>query len=129
MGFYSKVSVSKQFYLQAGGSIFITTFNKTNLAWFGGIVMAENVLKKIPEGTHDWNKFISPRDTQRILEHCEFTFCIFRSSKPKLYSFNMIFLGGCTTVLCNGFVFEFWKNQWVWTNHHQFSYALQAIKS
>lgn len=74
-------AVFKQLHLQAGGSIFITTFNKTNLAWFGGIVMAENVLKKIPEGTHDWNKFISPRDTRRLLEHCEFTY--FDPPSPK----------------------------------------------
>lgn len=56
--------------LTSGGSIFITTFNKTNLAWIGGIVFAEYLLKIIPEGTHDWNKFISPLETQRLLERC-----------------------------------------------------------
>lgn len=56
--------------LSPGGSIFITTFNKTNLAWIGGIVFAEYLLRIIPEGTHDWNKFISPLETQRILERC-----------------------------------------------------------
>lgn len=56
--------------LSPGGSIFITTFNKTPLAWFGGIVCAEYILKIIPQGTHDWNKFISPIDTQRLLDQC-----------------------------------------------------------
>lgn len=56
--------------LSSGGSIFITTFNKTNLAWLGGIVFAEYLLNIIPRGTHDWNKFIPPVETQRILEQC-----------------------------------------------------------
>lgn len=56
--------------LLPGGSIFITTFNKTTLAWLGGIVFAEYLLNMIPKGTHDWNKFISPIETQRLLERC-----------------------------------------------------------
>lgn len=56
--------------LAPGGSIFITTFNKTGLAWLGGIVFAEYLLRIIPQGTHDWNKFISPLETQRLLESC-----------------------------------------------------------
>lgn len=54
--------------LSSGGSIFITTFNKTTLAWLEAIVFAEYVLNVIPKGTHDWNNFISPLQTQRILE-------------------------------------------------------------
>ncbi|XP_031630535.1 ubiquinone biosynthesis O-methyltransferase, mitochondrial [Contarinia nasturtii] len=92
--------------LRSGGSIFITTFNKTTLAWLGGIVCAEYILNMIPQGTHDWNKFISPRDTQKLLEQC-----------------------GCSTVICNGFLYEFWRQKWIWTKHNQFSYALQAVKS
>lgn len=38
--------------------------------------MAEYVLKMIPHGTHDWNKFISPLDTQRLLEHCNYIFVL-----------------------------------------------------
>lgn len=38
-------------------------------------------------------------------------------------------LGGCPTILCNGFQYEFWRKKWVWTKHNQFSYALQALKS
>lgn len=56
--------------LLPGGSIFITTFNKTPISWIGGIVFAEYILKVIPQGTHDWNKFITPIDTQRLLEQC-----------------------------------------------------------
>lgn len=56
--------------LLSGGSIFITTFNKTTVAWLGGIIFAEYILNMIPHGTHNWNKFISPIETQRILEQC-----------------------------------------------------------
>lgn len=56
--------------LSPGGSIFITTLNKTTFAWLGGIICAEYLLNMIPRGTHNWNKFISPLDTQRILEQC-----------------------------------------------------------
>lgn len=56
--------------LAPGGSIFITTFNKTMFAWFAGIICAEYILKMIPQGTHDYNKFISPLDTQKLLENC-----------------------------------------------------------
>lgn len=56
--------------LLPGGSIFITTFNKTHFSWIGGILFAEHILNLIPKGTHDWNKFISPLETQRLLEQC-----------------------------------------------------------
>lgn len=58
--------------LLPGGSIFITTFNKTNLSWIGGILFAEYVLNMMPRGTHDWNKFLSPLETKRILEQCTY---------------------------------------------------------
>lgn len=56
--------------LKPGGSIFITTFDKTICSWFCGVVLAENILNLIPKNTHDWNNFITPIDTQRILDEC-----------------------------------------------------------
>lgn len=56
--------------LLPGGSVFITTFNKTTFSFIGGIVFAEYILNLVPKRTHDWNKFISPLETQRILEQC-----------------------------------------------------------
>lgn len=91
--------------LKPGGSIFITTLNQTAVSWLGGIIMAENVFKLVPEDTHHWRKLIHHRDIEVLLESL-----------------------GCHVVLLNGYVFEFWKNQWKWTNHTQFCYALQAIK-
>ncbi|KAF3840167.1 hypothetical protein F7725_018884 [Dissostichus mawsoni] len=46
--------------LKPGGSLFITTLNKTNLSYALAIVAAEQLLRIVPSGTHDWEKFISP---------------------------------------------------------------------
>ena len=56
--------------MKPGGSIFLTTLNKTLPSWLGGIIAAENVLKLVPKGTHDWNKFITPAEMQSLLETC-----------------------------------------------------------
>ncbi|XP_076233042.1 ubiquinone biosynthesis protein COQ3, mitochondrial isoform X2 [Calliopsis andreniformis] len=91
--------------LQPGGSIFITTLNKTLPSWLGGIIAAEHVLKLVPSGTHDWNKFISPAETQRLLETC-----------------------GCKTKLIHGIFYNPLKHEWFWTTSTAINYALHAVK-
>lgn len=54
--------------MQPGGSLFITTINKTNLSYVLGIIVAEQLLRIVPRGTHDWEKFISPVELERLLE-------------------------------------------------------------
>lgn len=54
--------------VQPGGSLFITTINKTNLSFALGIFVAEQLLRIVPRGTHDWEKFISPEELERLLE-------------------------------------------------------------
>lgn len=54
--------------LKSGGSIFVTTMNKTNASWLMGIVLAEYVFNIVPKNTHQWEKFISPNEVQRLLE-------------------------------------------------------------
>lgn len=58
------------FELQLGGSLFITTPNRTPVSWLGGIVIAENVLKIVPRGTHSYSKFIKPAELSVLLEKC-----------------------------------------------------------
>uniref|UniRef100_A0A7S0ETZ2 Ubiquinone biosynthesis O-methyltransferase, mitochondrial n=1 Tax=Hanusia phi TaxID=3032 RepID=A0A7S0ETZ2_9CRYP len=49
------------------GSLYITTMNKTVMSYGLGIVAAERLLKLVPDGTHDWNKFVKPEDlTQQL---------------------------------------------------------------
>jgi len=54
--------------LKPGGSIFITTMNKTLPMWISGVALGEYVLKLAPKGTHHWDKMIAPLDVQRILD-------------------------------------------------------------
>lgn len=56
--------------LRPGGSLFITTINKTRLSWIAGILIAEQILQIVPKGTHHWDKFISPEDLSRLLDKC-----------------------------------------------------------
>lgn len=52
---------------QVGGLQFIATINRTFFAWFAAIVGAEYVLRWLPRGTHQWRKFVTPRETQAML--------------------------------------------------------------
>ncbi len=45
-----------------GGRIIISTLNRTSLAYLMAIVGAEHVLKIVPEGTHEWSKFVTPEE-------------------------------------------------------------------
>ncbi|XP_078043030.1 ubiquinone biosynthesis protein COQ3, mitochondrial [Augochlora pura] len=91
--------------IMPGGSIFLTTLNKTLPAWLGGIIAAEHVLKLVPTGTHDWNKFITPTEIQRLLETC-----------------------GCKTKLIHGMFYNPLKNEWYWTSSTAINYAVHAMK-
>ncbi|MDA7713999.1 bifunctional 2-polyprenyl-6-hydroxyphenol methylase/3-demethylubiquinol 3-O-methyltransferase UbiG [Candidatus Pelagibacter sp.] len=52
--------------LNKNGIMFIATLNKTLKSYVFAIVGAEYVLKWLPIGTHDWEKFIKPEDLIHI---------------------------------------------------------------
>ena len=54
--------------LKPGGQIFFSTINRTFKAKSLAVFAAENVLKIVPKGTHDYNKFITPLE---LYEMCE----------------------------------------------------------
>ncbi|XP_077291383.1 ubiquinone biosynthesis O-methyltransferase-like [Arctopsyche grandis] len=91
--------------LRPGGSLFLTTLNKTRLSWLGGIVIAENVLNIVPKGTHHFDKFISPEQLSRLVDN-----------------------HGCKTRLVHGMFYLFLTNQWCWTSNTSINYAMQFIK-
>ena len=47
-------------FLKRSGVMFIATLNKTLKSYLFAIVGAEYVLKWLPIGTHDWDKFVKP---------------------------------------------------------------------
>ncbi|XP_066514445.1 ubiquinone biosynthesis O-methyltransferase, mitochondrial-like [Hoplias malabaricus] len=91
--------------LQPGGSLFITTINRTQMSYFLGIILAEQVLRIVPSGTHDWEKFISPVELETQLESSGFSVqCI----RGMLY--NPLF------------------GVWSWQQSTSVNYALHAVK-
>ncbi|WP_417450457.1 bifunctional 2-polyprenyl-6-hydroxyphenol methylase/3-demethylubiquinol 3-O-methyltransferase UbiG [Kordiimonas sp.] len=46
--------------LKPGGIMLLSTINRTAKAYLFAIVGAEHVLRWLPVGAHDWNKFIKP---------------------------------------------------------------------
>ncbi|MDC3173806.1 bifunctional 2-polyprenyl-6-hydroxyphenol methylase/3-demethylubiquinol 3-O-methyltransferase UbiG [Candidatus Pelagibacter sp.] len=54
--------------LKKNGLMFVATLNKTLKSYMFAIVGAEYVLKWLPIGTHEWEKFVNPSDLERILK-------------------------------------------------------------
>ncbi|XP_062321089.1 ubiquinone biosynthesis O-methyltransferase, mitochondrial isoform X1 [Osmerus eperlanus] len=91
--------------LKPGGSLFITTISKTNLSYALAIVAAERVLGIVPSGTHDWDKFITPVDLERLLESNGFSVESIQGMQ-----YNPVSAG------------------WSWTQSTSVNYALHAVK-
>ncbi len=52
--------------LKKNGLMFIATINKTLKSYLFAIIGAEYVLRWLPIGTHDWNKFVMPKELIEI---------------------------------------------------------------
>ena len=53
--------------LKKNGLMFVATINKTLKSYIFAIVGAEYVLRWLPIGTHEWEKFVKPEDIKKIL--------------------------------------------------------------
>ena len=53
--------------LKKNGLMFVATLNKTFKSYLFAIIGAEYVLRWLPIGTHDWEKFVKPEDLKKIL--------------------------------------------------------------
>ena len=53
-------------FLKKDGLMFIATLNKTLKSYAFAIIGAEYILKWLPIGTHDWEKFVTPNDLINI---------------------------------------------------------------
>ena len=52
--------------LKKNGVMFVATLNKTLKSYAFAIIGAEYILKWLPIGTHDWEKFVRPKDLINI---------------------------------------------------------------
>ena len=59
--------------LKKGGIMFTATLNRSLISYIKAIIGAEYILRWLPIGTHDWNKFIKPEELEKLLIDKKFT--------------------------------------------------------
>ena len=52
--------------IKKNGIMFVATINKNLKSYFYAIIGAEYILRYLPIGTHDWNKFLTPAELENI---------------------------------------------------------------
>jgi len=92
--------------LKKNGLMFIATLNKTLKSYIFAIIGAEYILKWLPIGTHDWNKFLKPDDLINICKN---------------NSLNLNNLSGVK--------FDILKNEWTITEDSSVNYLAQFSKT
>ncbi|XP_053919523.1 ubiquinone biosynthesis O-methyltransferase, mitochondrial isoform X2 [Cuculus canorus] len=92
--------------LKPEGSLFVTTINKTQLSYVLGIVVAEKIIGIVPEGTHEWEKFVPPEELERLLES-----------------------NGFSVKTVNGMLYNPFSGSWSWMESTSINYAMHAVKS
>ena len=92
--------------LKQNGLMFIATLNKTLKSYVFAIIGAEYILKWLPIGTHDWNKFLKPVDLITICKN------------NSLNLNNLI-----------GVKFDILKNEWVISEDSSINYLAQFSKT
>ena len=92
--------------LKKNGLMFIATLNKTLKSYLLAIIGAEYILKWLPIGTHDWNKFLKPSDLINICKN------------NSLNLNNLI-----------GVKFDILKNEWIVSEDSSVNYLAQFSKN
>tara|TARA_X000000368_G_scaffold411561_1_gene396626 strand:+ start:1617 stop:2342 length:726 start_codon:yes stop_codon:yes gene_type:complete len=77
---------SCHYLLKKNGLMFTATLNRTLTSYLKAIIGAEYILRWLPIGTHDWNKFIKPEEMQEKLSELNFL-----TSDIRGLEFNPIF--------------------------------------
>ena len=84
-------------FLKKNGLMFIATLNKTLISYIFAILGAEYILKWLPIGTHDWDKFLTPQDLEIITNKNNF-----KSDEVVGMKFNLFSLH--TFIKSSGFI-------------------------
>ncbi len=59
--------------IKTNGLMFTATLNRTFISYLKAIIGAEYILRWLPIGTHDWNKFIKPEDLEKKMINQKFS--------------------------------------------------------
>ena len=54
--------------VKPGGLLFVATLNRTVKSFALAIVGAEYILRWLPRGTHQWDKFVTPNELEIAIE-------------------------------------------------------------
>jgi len=54
--------------VKPGGLLFVATLNRTAKSFALAIVGAEYILRWLPRGTHQWDKFVTPNELEIAIE-------------------------------------------------------------
>lgn len=57
--------------LKPNGLLFISSINRTIKSFAEAILAAEYLLRLVPRGTHEWNKFLKPSEIADIAKACD----------------------------------------------------------
>lgn len=91
--------------LKDNSIMILSTINKTVKSYLSAIACAEYVLRWVPKGTHDWNKFVKPADIVITAEKY-----------------------GLKTKALQGMVYNPLKNNWSLSNDLDVNYFVSFIK-
>ncbi|ODV90154.1 hypothetical protein CANCADRAFT_11345, partial [Tortispora caseinolytica NRRL Y-17796] len=64
----SKLIEEAMTYTKPGGSIVLSTINRTVLSYLTTIFMAEKILKLVPDGVHSWSKYINYGEIKEFVD-------------------------------------------------------------
>ena len=92
--------------LKKNGLMFTATLNRTFISYVKAIIGAEYVLRWLPIGTHDWNKFIKPEELENLLSKEEFS-----------------------TINVKGLKFNPFLNKWKKSNDLSVNYIITSFKN
>jgi 2-polyprenyl-6-hydroxyphenyl methylase/3-demethylubiquinone-9 3-methyltransferase len=56
--------------VKPGGLLVMATLNRTLKSFALAIVGAEYILRWLPRGTHQWDKFVKPEELEAAIEDC-----------------------------------------------------------
>jgi 2-polyprenyl-6-hydroxyphenyl methylase/3-demethylubiquinone-9 3-methyltransferase len=59
--------------LKKSGLMFTATLNRSLMSYLKAIIGAEYILRWLPIGTHDWNKFLKPEELEKLLQNEKFS--------------------------------------------------------
>ena len=72
--------------IEKNGIMFVATINKNLKSYLYAILGAEYILRWLPIGTHDWEKFLTPQDLEVIANKSDFTIQELVGMKFNLFS-------------------------------------------